>query len=361
MSIPYRTRQKLNRIGLVALALLLVGTIAWFCWVIWLERYVVYTDGKATLDFDIALSEDLGEVAVPPAADTDVNIYYNEGSNAVDLNAELAQLNGYYIDTEDLQFNIAATVENLRSLKSGTSVMVELKGGYGSFYYNSAVSGALLSRSVSTETVDEMIKEMKNRGFYLIARVSAFRDYNYGLNNVSCGLPDARGDGYYLRADDGGCYWLDPTDPTVIKWLCSIINELKALGFHEVVLDNFRFPPSPDLYIFSGDREEAIQTAAKAVLEQCAEDGFTISFVGSDAQFPLPEGRTRLYLSGVEAKEVGARASQVTFENPEIRLVFLADTNDTRFDQYGVLRPIEVSGVLEAQKADQAANAESGE
>ncbi len=359
MSIPYRTRQKLNRIGLVALALLLIGTIAWFCWVIWLERYVVYTDGKATLDFDIALSEDLGEVAVPPAADAGVTIYYNEGANAVDLNAELTQLNGYYIDTNDLQFNIASTMENLRKLKSGTSVMVEVKGGYGSFYYSSGVSGALISQSVSTETVDEMIKEMKNRGFYMIAQVSAFRDYNYGLNNVPCGLPDARGDGYYLRADDGGCYWLNPTNPTVVNWLCSIVKELKALGFHEVVLDNFRFPPNPDLYIFKGDREEAIQTAAKAVLDECAGDGFTISFVGSDAAFPLPEGRTRLYLTGVEAKEVGARASQTTFENPEVRLVFLADTNDTRFDQYGVLRPIEVSGVLEAQKADQ--NADSGE
>ena len=79
------------------------------------------------------------------------------------------------------------------------------------------------------------------------------------------------------------------------------------------------------------------------------------------ADFPLPEGRTRLYLSGVEAKEVGARASQVTFENPQARLVFFADTNDTRFDEYGVLRPIEVSGVLEAQKADQEADTEADE
>ena len=37
-----------------------------------------------------------------------------------------------------------------------------------------------------------MIQEMKNRGFYTIARVSAFRDYNYGLNHVPQGLPDAR-------------------------------------------------------------------------------------------------------------------------------------------------------------------------
>lgn len=361
MSIPYRTRQKLNRLGLVALAVLLVGTLVWFCWVIWLERYVVYTDGKASLDFDIEFTDDLGEVAVPPAADAGVTIYYNEGANAVDVNAELTQLSGYYIDSNALQFDITDAWEDLRALKSSTAVMLEVKAGYGSFFYGTNISGAIRSQSVSTETVDQMIQEMKNRGFYTIARVSAFRDYNFGLNNVPCGLPDARGDGYYLRADDGGCYWLDPTDPTVINWVCSIVNELKELGFNEVVLDNFRFPPNPDLYIFNGDKNEAIQKAAAAVLESCAGNGFTISFVGSGADFPLPEGRTRLYLSGVEAKEVGARASQVTFENPQARLVFFADTNDTRFDEYGVLRPIEVSGVLEAQKADQEADTEADE
>ena len=358
MNIPYRTRRLLNRIGLMALAVLLVGTLVWFCWVIWLERYVVYTEGKAILDFDITVDESMGELAVPPAADAGVPIYYNEGANAVNLNAELTQLNGYYIDGDDLQKNLADSYEDMKALRSGTAVMVDMKGGYGSFYYSSTLSGAVVSQSVSVTTVDEMIREMQHRGFYTIARISAFRDYNYGLNDVPCGLPDARGCGYYLRADDGGCYCLDPTEPQVITWLCSIIKELKELGFNEVVLDNFRVPPNPDLYIFNGDRDQALAEAAEVIVTNCASDGFTISFVAAGANFTLPEGRTRLYLSGVDAKDVGAKASQANLEEPQIRLVFLADTNDTRFDEYGVLRPIEVSGVIEAQKADQAAKEE---
>ena len=43
MSIPYRTRRVLNRLGIVLMIFLLVGVIAWLCWVVWLERYVVYT------------------------------------------------------------------------------------------------------------------------------------------------------------------------------------------------------------------------------------------------------------------------------------------------------------------------------
>jgi len=359
MNIPYRTRRLLNRIGLAALALLLIGTIVWFCWVIWLERYVVYTDGKAVLDFDVSMDDSMGEVAVPPAANAGVPIYYNEGANAVSRNAELAKLSGYYIDSDTLLKDLPGALEDMRYLKSGTAVMIDAKGGYGSFYYSSGLSDAITSQSVSVASVDEMIQEMKNRGFYTIARISAFRDYNYGLNHVPSGLPDARGDGYYLRADDGGCYWLDPSDPAVLSWICSVINELKALGFHEVVLDNFRFPPNPDLYIFDGDREAALVDAAKTIVTACGGNNFTISFVTATANFPLPEGRTRLYLSGVEPKEIGAKVSQVTMEDPEVRLVFLASTNDTRFDEYGVLRPMAVSGVLEAQKADQAADTEA--
>lgn len=358
MNIPYRTRRLLNRIGLVALALLLIGTLVWFCWVIWLERYVVYTDGKAVLDFNVSTDDSMGELAVPPAANAGVPIYYNEGANAVNLNAELTQLSGYYIDADTLQKDLTGALEDMRYLRSGTAVMIDAKGGYGSFYYSTKLADAVQSQSVSISAVDEMIQEMKNRGFYTIARVSAFRDYNYGLNHVPQGLPDARGDGYYLRADDGGCYWLDPTDPAVLGWICSIVTELKEMGFNEVVLDNFRFPPNPDLYKFDGDREAAIVEAANTIVTACGGNNFTISFVTATANFPLPEGRTRLYLSGVEPKEVAAKAAQFTLEDPEIRLVFLASTNDTRFDEYGVLRPMEVSGVLEAQKADQAAEVE---
>ena len=193
MNIPYRTRRLLNRIGLIALALLLIGTLVWFCWVICLERYVVYTDGKAVLDFNVSTDDSMGELAVPPAANAGVPIYYNEGANAVNLNAELTQLSGYYIDADTLQKDLTGALEDMRYLRSGTAVMIDAKGGYGSFYYSTKLADAVQSQSVSISAVDEMIQEMKNRGFYTIARVSAFRDYNYGLNHVPqvCPMPGA--------------------------------------------------------------------------------------------------------------------------------------------------------------------------
>ena len=106
MSIPYRTRRRLNRLGIVLMILLLVGTIAWLCWVVWLERYVVYTADGASLDFEQSAQDISGEVAAPPVAQQNISIYYNEGSDALDTGNELTQINGYFISSNMLQNDI---------------------------------------------------------------------------------------------------------------------------------------------------------------------------------------------------------------------------------------------------------------
>ena len=351
MSIPYRTRRRLSRLGMIALILALIFALAWLCWVIWLERYIVYTDDGAKLDFSISAQELVGEVAVPPVAEEKIGIYYNEGADALDLSNSLTQLNGYYIDINMMQKDMAAIWEDIKILPSGTPIMIDMKGGYGSFFYSSNLDNALHSQSVAVAAVDELVKELQKRGFYTIARISAFRDYNFGLNHVPCGLYMLSRAG--LWPDDGGCYWLDPTNSTTISWVTSIVLELKGIGFNEVLLTDFKFPNS-DQYIFNGDMTEALSAAANKLVNTCATESFALSFCVDDPAFALPDGRCRMYLEGINAANVGATASKVTIPDPTIRLVFIAATNDTRFNSYGVMRSLEVAEILEAQKADQA-------
>lgn len=351
--LTYKTRRTLHRILTVALIVGMALALFSFCWNIWVARYVVYTRDGATLDFTRGPLPDNAVIAKEPQADENVSIYYNEGSDAVELTQELSAINGYYIDYDVLkQGNFDEIKSDLNRLKAGTAIMIELKGGYGSFYYTSGLTGAVSSASVNTTAVDELIQYVRSKGFYMVAKISAFRDYDFGNRNVTSGLYMKSRAG--LWADSGGCYWMDPTSANTLGWITSIVNEIHSLGFSEVVLDNFRFPSETDKYIFSGNMEEAITSAATTLLANCGGDNFVLSFVGTTTSFPLPDGRTRLYLSDVQAGEVAAKASQVTFENPEARLVFLCDTNDTRFDAYCVLRPLSVSEGLEAQKADMA-------
>lgn len=349
MKMTYRTRRILSHVGVITLAVLLVFTITWLCWVMWLERYIVYTRDGAVLDLEISANTLVGEVAAPPVAgNSDISIYYNEGENAIETTHKLTQLEGYHISGDALTNDIAASWDALDKLHSGTAVMIDLKGGYGSFYYTSNLQGSISSASISTASVNEIIKDMKEKGFYTIARISAFRDYEFGRKNVSSGLMHVNRMG--LWPDEGGCYWLNPTDTNVINWICSIIGELKDMGFDEVVLADFRFPAG-ESYIFNGDKDQALQEAANTIVKNCAGSDFVISFSVSSATFTLPHHRCRIYLEGVSAENVGTRVAMYNLEEPEIKLVFLADTNDTRYNQYGVLRPIASAEQLEAQKA----------
>lgn len=347
----YKTRRSLHRILTVLLIVGMALALFSFCWNIWVARYVVYTREGATLDFTRGPLPDNAVIAQQPKADENVSIYYNEGSDAVELSQELSSVNGYYIDYDVLkQGNFEEIKTDLNRLKAGTAIMIELKGGYGSFYYTSGLTGAVSSASVNTTAVDELIQYVRSKGFYMIAKISAFRDYDFGNRNVTSGLYVKSRIGLWM--DSGGCYWLDPTSANTLGWITSVVNEVRGLGFNEVVLDNFRFPAETDKYIFNGNMDEAITNAATTLMANCATDTFVVSFCGATPTFPLPEGRSRLYLSGVQAQEVGAKASQFTYENPAGRLVFLSDTNDTRFDAYSVLRPLSVAEGLEAQKAD---------
>ena len=344
MNLPYRTRRRLKTLGIAALTLAMLFAVLSLFWVAYLERYIVYTRDGVVLNLDLDLSQyDEGVVAHPPAADETVPIFYNEGLNAQELNAELTQLWGYYITYDALAKDIEGCRNQLATLPAGTPVMIELKSGYGKFHYSTSIPGAELSDSLNIMEVDALIQDLRSRNLYLIAKISTFRDRAYGLKNVPQGIYHVNKKG--LWPDNNNCYWLDPTNPTVLSYVSSIVQELKEMDFDEVVLADFSIPTNDKAY-FKGDRTEALTNAANTIIESCGSEYFTISFGVTSATFPLPEGRTRMYLTGVEAQNVGSVVAVSKLENPEVHLVFLADTNDTRYDKYGVLRPLSASEVL---------------
>ena len=337
MNIPYRTRLRLQRIGVVALFVLLMLVLAWFCWVLWLERYVIYTDDGAVIDFEISSERLSGVEAKPPVSDHTVDIYFNEGENAIETQTELTQMAGYFITIDDLVKDMSGIREKLLSLPTGTPVMMDMKNRYGYFYYPSELEGVQFPSSVSVDAVADMIKELQMRGLYLIAKVPAYRDYLFGLNNVSCGLPVKGG---YLWMEPGtNCYWLNPASEGTMTYLMQQILEIKSKGFDEVILGDFRFPDT-NAIVFNSSRREALQTAAAKLVETCGTDRFAISFCVSDPAVALPAGRCRMYLEGVSAADAKIMAEQTLLTDLPIRLAFITDLKDTRFDEYGVLRPL---------------------
>ena len=339
MSIPYRTQQQLKRAGVIALIVLVIAALIWGLWIVWLQRYVVYTrDSGAVLDFSRETIPLEGTDAVAPEAVMEMEIHYNEGEDKVNLSTELSQLKGYYVSGKAVSSDPTGVWEQIQALPTGTAVMLDMKSIYGTFYY-STTTGRPLSDTADVDGVDALVANLRSSGYYAIAKVPALRDREFGLANTRSGLPTSGG---YLWMDDDGCYWLNPTKEDTITYLIQIATELREMGFHEVVFEDFQFPATKKI-VFKGDKLQALAETAQTLVTNCATDYFTVSFV-SDGSWSVPVGRTRVFLKGVDDPAQIPEATQnLALQDPQIRLVFITSNMDTRFESYGVMRPIKVA------------------
>ena len=342
MILSYRTRRNLRRTGKFLLIGIIVAAVVWVCWMIWVARYMVYDrDLGARLDFNLAPIPE-GELAVQPTTPPNVNIFYPDTTpDGPTQEIVKTGISGYYIDLDELK-NTAALMQTLDTLAPGTAVMLDIKSPKGYFYYSSELEEASDSTNVDVAQIDALIDYLTNSDLYLIARLPAFRDWRYGLNHVPSGLPE-KNKGGALWMDETGCYWLDPTDEKALNYLVRITKELQILGFDEVVYYDFRFPQT-DKIIFNDDKVQAIADAAATLATACATEQFCVSFEADKPDFALPQGNCRVYLRNVAAENAESVAQQVQTDNPTLHVLFIttaSDANDTRFEEYCVLRPLE--------------------
>ncbi len=339
MSIPYRTQQNIKHLAAGLLIMLVVGAIILGLWVVWVQRFVVYTrEEGAVINFELAQTLTPGEEAVPPVTESSLEIHYNEGEDKVNLSTELTQLNGYYVSGKSVSTDPAGVWEQINALPTGTAVMLDMKSIYGTFYY-STTTGRPLSDTADVDGVDELVANLRSSGYYAIAKVPALRDREFGLANTRSGLPTSGG---YLWMDDDGCYWLNPEKEDTITYLIQIATELREMGFNEVVFEDFQFPATKKI-VFKGDKLQALADTAQTLVNNCATDYFTVSFV-SDGSWTIPAGRTRVYRTDVnDPVQIAEVTQNLVLTDPQIRLVFITSNMDTRFESYGVMRPIKVA------------------
>ena len=337
--IPYRTRNFLRKLTVTGLTVLLIVAVLLLCWFLWLNRFVIYTRGGAELDF--GLSPELADGDRPQLQEPGetVDIYYNEGDNLIlPANKELTQLSGICVTGQMLTEQFDQVQKQLASLPAETPVLLDVKNIRGEFYYTTALGKH--SKQVDAQQMDGLIANLRQTGHYLIARLPAFRDYWFGLENVDCGIFNLNR--LSLWMDEERCYWLNPESEGTLTYVIQIVSELRNLGFQEVVFTDFCIPNTDKIY-FEGDRNQIINETASTLVKACATDTFAVSFLRSNDAFVLPEGRSRLYLKDVAAEEIAVVAQQTGISDYQTRLVFLTELMDTRFDDYGVLRPAKIA------------------
>ncbi len=104
-----------------------------------------------------------------------------------------------------------------------------------------------------------LIKKLKDKGYYLIARIVAFKDPLFAERNKDRAIRHA--DGTLLISD--GLYWNSPYDRNVWEYLLELSNEALELGFDEIQFDYVRFPDNFDSDMLAlNERDE---TRAEAI------------------------------------------------------------------------------------------------
>lgn len=337
MVFSYKTRQILRRLGSALLALVLLASVALVCFSVWLRRFVVYTPDGVRLDFNLAEAADGQIPSMPDRLQIGIEFSDGEIQEEEETPILMERLSGYYIDPKMLQNNMDSVRQQLATLPAGTAVMMDIKSFWGYYYYSTNLGPS--SDSYILAEMDALIAQIADSGLYLIARLPALREYTFAKENTSCGLATKKG---YLWVDSSACYWLDPTDDGTLTYLIQIAKELRDLGFDEVVFQDF-YVPEASAIVFSADRKEAVEAAARTLVTACATDSFAVSFVGYVPDLQLPEGNCRLYLTDVAAVDVADVLAQVSVTDTARNVVFFAETNDTRYDVSGTLRPLELA------------------
>jgi hypothetical protein len=177
----YRTKLRLKkalRFLLITLGVLLVAIVG----------ILVYTDALITYDengahFNGQLAQTEATLATEPRPVVENPIILEKEQEASALT--IKELGGYYITTSML-LDLPAVISELESMEEAPGTLLfEMKSIYGNFYYDTDISGTYTS-SADIDKIESLIAGYAKDGkTYLAARIPAFTDNNFALDNQS--------------------------------------------------------------------------------------------------------------------------------------------------------------------------------
>ncbi|MBI5057715.1 MAG: putative glycoside hydrolase [Nitrospirae bacterium] len=139
------------------------------------------------------------------------------------------------------------------------TLVIDVKGDRGLVPYKSSVPLASEIGAQKITTVRDirgLMKSLKEKGIYTIARIVVFKDNLLALARPDLAVKTRRGDIWLDRED---LAWVDPCAEEVWDYNINIAIEAAQLGFDEIQFDYVRFPDAAGLE-FSVPNTEAHRT-----------------------------------------------------------------------------------------------------
>lgn len=266
----YRGRRTVTDVLKVIAWILAVLVVLAVAGVIYLQRYMVYTDEGARLElppFLQSLRQGGGENPAGGSASLP-----NQGDVSIDIQpagsqSEERDPQGPEVERPAkfaLQLSVDDVVDGSAAQKlaeaGADALVLEVKGASGMLAWRSAVSEAERGQVNGTQTTTDALRQWNAGEVYTIARVCCFRDDTaaYHLNKLA--LHQSNG----TWRDTLGIRWFSPAQDKVQAYIANLCGELGELGFDEIVLEQFTFPTQGHLErIIRGDDYNSAQFSSE--------------------------------------------------------------------------------------------------
>ena len=145
-------------------------------------------------------------------------------------------ITGAVAGTEHTMPQLTELVEN----SSLNAMVIDIKNDAGEVTYQ---MGLPLSQEIGAEVryvsdLPEMIRQLKEKGIYLIARIVAFKDPILAEKKPEYAVKNADGSVFH---DNNGLAWVNPYNEEVWNYLIDLSKQAAELGFDEIQYDYIRF------------------------------------------------------------------------------------------------------------------------
>ena len=266
----------------VIIALLLVLLVAGVLFIVFLGRYVEYTDSGVRVNLPW-LQE--GEEEGPAVTDPVVILTEDPAQSPTQGQAARAlhEIGAVEVTLGQLTEGSAAqAVEEA----GGNALVVEMKGTNGQLaWVSQAELAASLGANAQDDSVSQAVSALAEEGeLYLVARISCFRDQALASAGVGGPLMTQGGNIWY---DASGYRWVSPVSQQVRDYLTQLCVELAEMGFDEILLESAGFPDlgETDVLATSENRPEDLTQPVTEFLEQLsgalADGGADLSVLAS--------------------------------------------------------------------------------
>lgn len=243
----YRGKRKYGWLISLGIFLLIFALMAGI-WVFYdLQKYIVYGKDGLSLDLSgsgIAVEENVSEddsILADPVTDPQVVVELPDFSDMESrVSSDLDEIQALYVSADNMTAQDLSYYPSILadSPVKYNALVLNIKGDDGLLRYFSTIPMVGSYGVNGTESLGESLATLKQSGIWLVAEVSCLADSAMAVRNAPLSLKNAMGG---TLTDENGS-WLDPYNSGVRGYLTDMMDELKEMGFDEVLFTNLRLP-----------------------------------------------------------------------------------------------------------------------